>query len=110
MSEASKSLKNVSFLKEKTGENTKQKNHQNEYVSIFCLECKLNRFDVCVYGEDGSIFFSPFSITTPQRNAVSSRFNFQHVDCKKLCQLTMPKALQAENDCLHTLFSIILND
>lgn len=59
MSEASKSFKNVSFLKEKTGGNTKQKNRQSEYVSIFCLECKLNRFDVCVYGEDGSIFFPP---------------------------------------------------
>lgn len=66
MSEASKSLKNVSFLKEKTGENTKQKNHQNEYVSIFCLECKLNRFDVCVYGEDGSIFFPSSQLQHPK--------------------------------------------
>lgn len=49
------------------------------------------------------------SITILKRNAVSSQFNFHHVDCKKLCQLKMPKTFQAENDCLYILSSLTLN-
>lgn len=60
---------------------------------------------VCM--EKMGLSFFPLSITILKRNAVSSQFNFHHVDCKKLCQLKMLKLSKlrmiAFIFCLHLL-------